>query len=66
MPDRNLPCGCTMQWDDDGTTVVFCSRHTVDYFDWDGSDKDFVKMIATPKRASKATTDSRITILEMQ
>ena len=54
-----------MQWDDDGTTVVFCSRHTVDYFDWDGSDKDFVKMIATPKGTSKATTD-RITLLEMQ
>jgi hypothetical protein len=64
MPDRNLPCGCTMQWDEEGTTVMFCSRHTLDYFDWDGTDRDFVKMIATPKRDGKTT--ARIALLEMQ
>jgi hypothetical protein len=53
-----------MQWDDEGTTVVFCSRHTVDYFDWDGTDRDFIKIIATPKR-NGMTTD-RIALLEMQ
>lgn len=33
------------------TTVVFCGRHTIDYVRWDGSDRDFIKMIATPRRA---------------
>jgi hypothetical protein len=48
MTYRDLPCGCMMQWDEDETTVVFCGRHTLDYMYWDGSDRDFVKMIATP------------------
>jgi hypothetical protein len=48
MPYRDLPCGCMMQWDEDETTVVFCSRHTLDYIHWEGNDRDFVKMIATP------------------
>jgi hypothetical protein len=53
-----------MQWDEEGTTVVFCSRHTLDYFNWDGTDTDFVKIIATPKRNGKPT--DRIALLEMQ
>jgi hypothetical protein len=53
-----------MEWDHEGTTVVFCSHHTLDYFNWDGTDIDFVKVIATPKRNSK-TTD-RIALIEMQ
>jgi hypothetical protein len=63
MPDRELPCGCTMQWDRQGTTLVFCSRHTLDYLDWDGTDTDFVKMVATPKKSGKA---DRIVLLEMR
>lgn len=54
-----------MECDEDGTTVVFCSRHTIDYFDWTGTDREFVKMIATPKRTGKITTD-RMALLEMQ
>jgi hypothetical protein len=53
-----------MQWDNEGTSVVFCSRHTLDYFDWDGTDKDFVKIIATPKINCKAR--DRIALVEMQ
>lgn len=63
MPDVNLPCGCTMEWDEGGTTLVFCSRHTLDYFDWDGTDRDFVKMVATPKKSGK---QDRIALLEMR
>ncbi|MFL6492832.1 MAG: hypothetical protein ACJ70O_07020 [Nitrososphaera sp.] len=65
MPDRCLPCGCTLQWDEEETTVVFCSRHTFDYFDWDGTDNDFVKMIATPKKSNGSRKD-RIALLEMR
>lgn len=64
MPDRNLPCGCIMQWDEEETTLVFCSRHTLDYFDWRGTDRDFVKMVATPKRSISKT--DRIALLEMR
>jgi hypothetical protein len=39
-----------VQWDEEGTTLAFCGRHTLDYFDWDGTDRDFVKMVATPKK----------------
>jgi hypothetical protein len=52
-----------MQWDEEGTTLVFCSHHTLDYFDWDGTDRDFVKQVATPKKSGK--TD-RIALLEMR
>lgn len=48
-----LPCGCTMQWDEEETTIVFCSRHTIDYLRWEGSDRDFVKNIATPPRIDR-------------
>ncbi|MGI0049327.1 MAG: hypothetical protein ACREAW_07280 [Nitrososphaera sp.] len=57
MTYTNLPCGCMMQWDDDETTVVFCDRHTVDYVRWEGTDREFIKMIATP-RSGKARTKS--------
>ncbi len=63
MPYTNLPCGCAMQWDEDGTTLVFCSRHTHDYFYWNGTDRDFVKMLATPKKSGKT---GRIALLEMR
>jgi hypothetical protein len=63
MPDRHLPYGCAMQWDEEETTVVFCSPHTFDYFDWDGTDKDFVKMVATPKKSSRK---DRLALLEMR
>jgi hypothetical protein len=65
MPNRKLPCRCAIEWDEEGTTVVFCSRHTIDYFDWTGTDRDFVKMIATPKRTGKITTD-RMALIKMQ
>jgi hypothetical protein len=48
-----LPCGCTMQWDNEETTIVFCSRHTIDYMRWEGSDRDFVKRVATPPRIDR-------------
>jgi hypothetical protein len=38
-----------MQWNEDGTTVVFCNRHTIDYIRWEGTDREFIKMIATPR-----------------
>jgi hypothetical protein len=63
MPGKNLPCGCTIQWDEEGTTLVFCNRHTLDYFDWGGTDRDFVKMVATPVKRDK--TD-KIALLEMR
>jgi hypothetical protein len=46
-----------MQWDEEETTLIFCNRHVLDYFDWQGSDRDFVKMVATPKSGNKG--DSR-------
>jgi hypothetical protein len=49
MAQRILPCGCLLQWNADETTIVFCSVHTVDYMRWEGSDRDFIKTIATPK-----------------
>lgn len=48
-----LPCGCTMQWDEEETAIVFCNRHTIDYLRWEGSDRDFVKRIATPPRIDR-------------
>ncbi len=62
MPYRDLPCGCMMQWDEDETTVVFCSRHTLDYIHWEGSDRDFVKMIATP--SGKADKRSLVKMMQ--
>jgi hypothetical protein len=63
MADRHLPCGCTMQWDEGGTTLVFCGRHTLGYFDWEGTDREFVKMVATSKKSGK---QDRIALLEMR
>jgi hypothetical protein len=54
-----------MEWDEEETTVVFCSRHTFDYFDWDGTDRDFVKMVATPGQNSGRKGD-RIALYEMR
>ncbi len=51
-----------MQWDEDETTVVFCSRHTLDYIHWEGSDRDFVKMIATP--SGKADKRSLVKMMQ--
>lgn len=51
MTHTDLPCGCMMRWDEYRITVVFCGRHTIDYVRWDGSDRDFIKMIATPRSA---------------
>lgn len=62
MTSTNLPCGCMMQWDEDETTVVFCGRHTLDYVRWEGTDREFIKMIATP-RTGKA---GRRPLAEMQ
>jgi hypothetical protein len=51
-----------VQWDEEETTLMFCNHHILDYFDWQGTDRDFVKMIATPK-SGKA--DRRV-LLEMR
>jgi hypothetical protein len=53
VASRNLPCGCVMQWDEDETTIAFCSRHTVDYIRWEGSDREFIKIIATPGKPDR-------------
>jgi hypothetical protein len=53
-----------MQWDEEGTTLGFCSRHTLDYYDWDGTDRDFVKLVVTPKKRSGK--QDRIALLEMR
>jgi hypothetical protein len=52
-----------MQWDEEETTVVFCNRHFADYSDWQGTDIDFVKTIATPKKSGKR---DRRALLELQ
>lgn len=52
-----------MKWDEDETTVVFCGLHTLDYIRWGGTDRDFIKRIATPK--GKGRTDRRV-LAEMQ
>jgi hypothetical protein len=62
MAYRNLPCGCMMRWDAEETMLVFCNRHILDYFDWQGTDIDFVKMIATPKNGK----GDRRMLLEMR
>jgi hypothetical protein len=49
MTYTNLPCGCMMQWNDEETTVMFCNGHTVDYVHWEGTDREFIRMIATPR-----------------
>jgi hypothetical protein len=42
-----------MQWDEEETAIIFCSRHTIDYLRWEGSDRDFVKRVATPPRIDR-------------
>ena len=49
-----------MQWDEDETTVVFCDRHSLDYIYWKGSDRDFVKKIATPTSSAGGRPLARI------
>ena len=60
MTHIDLPCGCMMQWDEDETTVVFCDRHTIDYVRWEGSDRYFIKMIATPRNSRIAGSFAEI------
>jgi hypothetical protein len=62
MGYKNLPCGCLMQWDEKETMLVFCNGHYTQYTDWQGTDIDFVKIIATPKSAK----GDRRALLEMQ
>jgi len=45
MSSRNLLCLCLIQCDDAETTVILCSRHTIDYIRCKGSDREFIKMI---------------------
>jgi hypothetical protein len=51
-----------MQWDEEETTLVFCNGHFAEYNDWQGTDIDFVKMIATPKSSKR----DRRALLELQ
>jgi len=37
-----------MQWNDVETTVVFWGQHTLDYIRWNGTDREFIRMMATP------------------
>jgi len=62
MVYRNLPCGCMMEWNDEETVLVFCNRHTMDYIRWEGTDRDFVKKIATPK----GMKIDKMSLVEMQ
>jgi hypothetical protein len=62
MTYKKLPCGCKIQWDDEETALVFCNRHTLDYTRWHGTDRDFIKKIATPK----GTTIDERSLVEMQ
>jgi hypothetical protein len=43
-----------MQWDDCETTIVFCNHHTAEYMRWEGSDRDFIKAVATPPKVDRA------------
>jgi hypothetical protein len=62
MAYKNLPCGCKMRWDDEETVLVFCNYHTAEYVRWEGTDRDFVKKIATPK----ASNIDKRSLVEMQ
>jgi hypothetical protein len=42
-----------MQWDEEETILIFCIPHVLDYFDWRGSDREFVKVVARPKSGNK-------------
>ena len=55
MPSRALPCECTIEWSDAGTKLFMCGIHQFQYKLWEGSEEEFVKMIATP--ANSPVTD---------
>lgn len=53
MPVTNLPCGCVLTWGDLEIDLAFCENHDVEYEKWGGTDLEFMKMVATPKRHSE-------------
>ena len=60
MAQRILPCGCLLQWDEDETMIAFCGGHTVDYMRWEGTDRDFIKIIATPKAQRQSSAGAAL------
>ncbi len=55
MPSRILPCECVIDWSEAGTKLFMCGMHHLQYKLWEGSEEEFVKMIATP--ANTPVTD---------
>ena len=48
MPSKTLPCNCIVDWSEAGTRLFMCGMHQFQYSLWEGSEEEFVKMIATP------------------
>jgi hypothetical protein len=48
MPSKTLPCNCIVDWSEAGTKLFMCGIHQFQYNLWEGSEEEFVKMIATP------------------
>jgi hypothetical protein len=47
MPSKTLPCNCIVDWSEAGTKLLMCGMHQFQYNLWEGSEEEFVKMIAT-------------------
>lgn len=48
MPSKTLTCGCVIDWGERGTKLSMCGMHQLQFKLWDGTEEEFVKMIATP------------------
>jgi hypothetical protein len=58
MPSKNLPCGCKIDWGEIGTKLFLCGIHQFQYNLWDGSEEEFVKMVATPTSHAEMDLDN--------
>ena len=48
MPPKTLPYDCIVDWNEAGTKLFMCEMHQFQYNLWEGSEEEFVIMIATP------------------
>jgi hypothetical protein len=48
MPSKTLSCGCIIDWSEKGTKLSMCGMHQLQFKLWDGTEEEFVKMVATP------------------
>jgi hypothetical protein len=49
MGSTPIPCGCRVEWNDEGTKLYLCGMHQFHYNIWDGTEEEFVKMVVTPE-----------------